>query len=569
MGIPANDDPYGKLNPVSRSFESKIVSRAELIAAVAHARTQGKTVVQCHGCFDIVHPGHLRYLEFAREQGDVLIVTINSDTADQADSRSFTPQEVRAENLAALMFVDHVHIIAEPTAQQVLAAIKPDVYVKGREFEHSRAPAFAAERSVVESYGGRIIFSSGEIAFNAAPFLEHLTGAETESHRLKLICRRHELTADTLTAVVERFRNLHVLVVGDVVIDRYVHCDPLGVASESPVISLAHREERTYVGGAAIVARHIAALGAHAFLLSAGANDGPSRMVGEILTAEGVESHLIPLRPALVEKTRFLADDQKLFKLDRAQCLPLDSVAERRAALILEQQSRVADAVIFCDFGYGMITAGLLGRVLPTLRHNIPIITADVSGGRGNLLNFHHVDLLCPTELEIRAMLNDYEAGLSAVAWKLLDKTQARHLFITMEKRGLVTFDRASQQRGTPEWSGRLMSEALPSFGLLPVDKLGCGDALLAAATLALAADAPLIQAAYLGNAAAAIELSMLGNHPVDAGKLRAWIAARRELSNRSQPKAASIRSEVANDVSISHTTSVRCSADPCGNAVN
>lgn len=523
---------------VTKSFASKIVTRQELIDLAAQARARGKTVVQCHGCFDIVHPGHLRYLEFARQQGDVLIVTVTGDHTTAEGARAYTPQDIRAENLAALMFVDHVHIAEDPTAGKILGAVQPDIYVKGREFEHSRDAAFAAERGVVESYGGRIIFSSGEIAFHSAPFLEHLaSAAETESHRLKLICRRYELTAESLGAVVERFRNLHVLVVGDVVIDRYVHCDALGVASESPMLSLAHRDERTYVGGAAIVARHVAALGAHAFLLTAGANDAASRIVTEVLSAEGVESHLIPSRTAMVEKTRFLADDQKLFKLDRAQCLPLDSLAERRAALILEQQSRVADAVIFCDFGYGMITAGLLGRVLPTLRHNVPIITADVSGGRANLLNFHHVDLLCPTELEVRAMLNDYDAGLSAVAWKLLEKTQARHLFVTMEKRGLVLFDRPSQQRGTPEWSGRLKSEALPSFGVLAVDKLGCGDALLAASTLALATNAPLIQAAYLGNAAAAIELSMLGNHPVDVSKLRSWIAARREFTIKSISK--------------------------------
>lgn len=516
---------------MNAGFESKIVSRDRLFALVAQARSRGKKIVQCHGCFDVVHPGHLRYLEFARRQGDLLIVTLAGDNADEQVARPFTPQETRAENLAALMFVDYVHIVAEPTVRDVLATVRPDVYVKGREFEHARDSAFAAERAIVEGYGGRILFSSGDIAFHGAPFPETIPGApDTESHRLRLLCRRHTLTAEALAAVVERFRNLHVMVVGDVVMDRYVHCDALGVASESPVISLAYRDEHAYVGGAGIVARHIAALGAHAFLLSAGADDTASRTAAEVLRVEGVETHLIPARSSLVEKTRYLADDQKMFKVDRAQCLPLDSVAERRAALILEQQARVCDAVIFCDFGYGMITAGLLGRVLPALRHNVPILTADVSGGRGNLLNFQHVDLLCPTEMEVRAMLNDYDSGLSAVAWKLLDRTQARHLVITMEKRGLVVFDRASQVRGTPEWSGRLRSEALPSFGTVAVDRLGCGDALLAASTLALAAGAPLLQAAYLGNAAAAIELAMLGNYPVDAARLRTWISSRREL---------------------------------------
>jgi bifunctional ADP-heptose synthase (sugar kinase/adenylyltransferase) len=254
-------------------------------------------------------------------------------------------------------------------------------------------------------------------------------------------------------------------------------------------------------------------------------------MVEEVLDSEGVQSHLIQSRPSLVEKTRFLADDSKLLKVDRAQSLPLDSVAERHAALILEQQSKIADAVIFCDFGYGMITGGLLTRVLPTLRHNVRTLTADVSGGRANLLNFRNADLLCPTEREARMMLNDYDSGLSTVAWRLLDRTQARHLFVTLEKRGMVVFERRSQDRGSPDWAGRLKSEQLPSFADHPVDRLGCGDALLAAATLALASGDDLMQAAYLGNAAAAIEIATLGNNPVEVGRLREWLQTRRELA--------------------------------------
>ncbi|MBI4717511.1 MAG: adenylyltransferase/cytidyltransferase family protein [Planctomycetes bacterium] len=518
---------------MTASYEKKIVSLKDLVAAAEHARAAGKTIVQCHGCFDIVHPGHIRYLEFARQQGDVLIVTLTGDAnVDKGVQRPYIPQELRAENLAALMFVDYVHVTEEATAQRVLSEVRPDVYVKGREYEYSRDPGFLAEKNVVEGYGGRIIFSSGEIVFSSTALVEQLPRTpETESHRLNLLCRRYGITAASLDQTLNRFHNLHVIVVGDIVVDRYVLCDTLGVASESPILSLAHRDERTFVGGAAIVARHVAALGGHAFLLSAGAADAQTDLVSEVLETEGVDVHLIRSRPALVEKTRFLADDTKLFKVDRARCLPLDSVAERRAALILEQQSKLADAVIFCDFGYGMITAGLLRRVLPSLRQNVRLITADVSGGRANLLNFQNVDLLCPTELEARAMLNDFDSGLSAVAWELLGKTQARHLFITLEKRGMVVFERASQQRGTAEWSGRLRSEALPSFATHAVDRLGCGDALLAASTLSLAAGAPLLAAAYLGNAAAALEISVLGNHPIEEPCLRGWLQGRREFA--------------------------------------
>ena len=531
-------------------YQHKILSMDGLLAAVAEVRAQGRTVVHCHGCFDIVHPGHIRYLEFARRQGDVLVVSVTGDTdVDKGAERPYIPQELRAENLAALMFVDHVYVNADPTAAALLAAVKPDVYVKGREYERSTDPGFLAEKAVVEGYGGRIIFSSGEIVFSSTTLIENLPrGGDTDSHRLKLVCRRHGLTHTAIEHTLDRFANLHVLVVGDVILDRYVLCDVIGVARESPMMSLVQRDERSYVGGAAIVARHVAALGAHAFLLSAGAGDTSTEQVTKVLEDEGVASHLIGARPSLVEKTRFLAEGTKLFKVDRSQKLPLDSISEKRAALILEQQSKVADAVIFCDFGYGMITGSLLARVLPTLRHNVRTITADVSGGRTSLLDFRNVDLLCPTEREVRATLNDYDSGLSAIAWNVLQQTQAKHIFVTLEKRGMVVFDRRSQKRDTPEWSARLTSEQLPSFVDHPVDLLGCGDALLAASTLALASGAELMSAAYLGNAAAAIEASNLGNQPVPAAKLREWLRHRRELAPAlaSSQEARGVRAPVA-----------------------
>jgi len=524
---------------VATEFEEKIVSMEQLHAAVQIARAAGRRIVHCHGCFDIVHPGHIRYLEFARRQGDVLIVTLTGDAAmSKGLGRPYIPQEYRAENLAALMFVDFVCINPDMTAERVLQQIRPDVYVKGREYERSTDPGFLAEKAVVEGYGGSLIFSSGEVVFSSTALIEQMPRQrEFESHRLNLLCRRHEIGLAALDETLGRFRDLHVIVVGDVILDRYVLCDALGVASESPMMSLVQREERVFVGGAAIVARHAAALGARTFLVAAGGKDERTQWVIDTLAAEGVESNLFPVRKTLVEKTRFVAEDTKLFKVDSGECSPLDSHSERHAATLLAQQSKLADAVILCDFGYGMISGGLLQRVLPTLRQNVRILAGDVSGGRGNLLNFRHVDLLCPTEREVRAVLHDYESGLSAAAWNLLEKTQARHLMVTLDKRGVVVFERRNQERNEPEWSGRLKSEQLPSFAGHALDRMGCGDALLAATTLALAARAPLMHAAYLGNAAAAIKLGLVGNTPVEAESLREWLRGRGELA---QPEAFS-----------------------------
>jgi bifunctional ADP-heptose synthase (sugar kinase/adenylyltransferase) len=103
----------------------------------------------------------------------------------------------------------------------------------------------------------------------------------------------------------------------------------------------------------------------------------------------------------------------------------------------------------------------------------------------------------------------------------------------------MVVFQRRSQERSSPEWSGRLRSEQLPAFAEHATDRLGCGDALLAATTLALTAGADLFHAAYLGNAAAAVEIGLLGNHPISAQTLRDWLKGRRELQTAEEASSA------------------------------
>lgn len=519
---------------------SKTVNKSELILRVQAARAAGKTVVHCHGCFDIVHPGHIRYLEFARRQGDLLVVSLTGDSQiSKGDQRPYIPEELRAESLAALAAVDLVYINPHPTARELLAELKPDIYVKGREYEHSIDPGFIAERNVVAGYGGRVLFSSGDVVFSSSRLIEAIAADPAlDQERLTLVCRRHGITRHSIEEQIKSFSRLNVLVVGDVILDRYVLCDASDLASEAPMMSLTEQEEHVHVGGAAIVARHVAGLGAKAWLLSAGGGEA-ARLTEKTLEQERVRTHLIPCRTDLPEKTRFLVDTTKLFRLERGQHQPLDSRAEQLALGWIESLARRFDAVIFCDFGYGTITRGLLGGLRRLWEGSWPFVAADVSGPRAGLLQFTRADLLCPTERELRASVHDFGRGMASVAWDVLEQTQARRLMVTMGKKGVVTFDRQTQDPNSPDWKGRLRSEHLHSLAEQVIDPLGCGDALLAAATLAMTAGANLMQAAYLGTAAAAIEIGRLGNVPLDAGALRRWLAGRLELapSVQAQPR--------------------------------
>lgn len=518
---------------------AKIVSSEELLRRAQTARQAGQTIVHCHGCFDIVHPGHVRYLEFAKRQGDLLVVSLTGDQQiNKGAQRPYIPQELRAENLAALEMVDLVYIDPHPTAAELLNQLQPEIYVKGREYESSTDPGFLAERAIVAGYGGRVLFSSGDVVFSSSRLIEAL-GRETdmEAQRLALYCRRYDLTTAACHDLLGAFAGLNVLVVGDLIIDRYVLCDATELASEAAMMSLARQEERLFVGGAAMVARHVAGLGANACLLSAAARDELSATAAGVLEGESVRACLVPCRPRLPEKTRFLVDTSKLFRVEDAASHPLDSLAEREAAAWVSTLSGELDAVIYCDFGCGTVTGGLLGRIAAAMNGRRPIVAADASGSRGKLLQFLGADLLCPTERALRSCQHDFDRGLSSVAWNALDQTRARQMIVTLGKKGVVAFDRQTQDTNSPDWRGRLRSEYLPSLAEPVVDPLGGGDALLAVATLTLAAGGSLMQAAYLGTAAAAVEVGRFGNVPLDLPAMRRWLSGRVELPRDDGPR--------------------------------
>ena len=132
-----------------------ILDREELIERVAAAREAGAKIVFANGCFDVLHVGHVRYLTGARELGDILIVGINSDqqvAIQKGAGRPVLPASERAEIVAALESVSYVTIFDEPTVEELLLALKPDVHAKGTDYTTDTVP----ERDVVRSYGGQV-----------------------------------------------------------------------------------------------------------------------------------------------------------------------------------------------------------------------------------------------------------------------------------------------------------------------------------------------------------------------------------------------------------------------------
>ncbi|HWE00759.1 MAG TPA: PfkB family carbohydrate kinase [Tepidisphaeraceae bacterium] len=502
----------------------KTVSRDDLLAIREEARNAGKSVVHCHGCFDIVHPGHIQHLQFARSLGDILIVSVSADThVNKGADRPLIPDDLRASSLAALQCVDYVFINPNPTAVELLEALAPDVYVKGREYERNQDPRFIAERDAVVRRGGKVVFSSGEVVYSSTALIGAIGGRDVfNDEKVSRLRDRYGLSTVHLQNLIQRARGTKILVVGDYILDRYHFCDATGVAGEGPMLSLRTMQDRDYDGGAGVIALHLAGLGARPTLIGALADDELSRQIEMRLTAAGVDMQCHRSRRDVVVKHRYLVDQTKLFKVDEGTPTASDTQLEGLLAARILAAAEGAAAVVFADFGYGVITASLLDRILPRLRETVPILTADVSGRQSNLLKFTNFDMLCPTEREAREALHDFSNGLGAVVWDMLNSTAGRSAVITLGKQGLVTFHRNDQAA-----ADRLITEYLPALSATALDPLGCGDALLATASLALAAGGSLQAAAFLGSVAAAIEAQEIGNRPIDAEQMLAYLRHR------------------------------------------
>jgi len=261
-------------------------------------------------------------------------------------------------------------------------------------------------------------------------------------------------------------------------------------------------------------------LAADVTLVTSLADDEVSRKAVSRLSEAGVTVRAVRQRKQTVCKSRYLVDQTKLFKLDEGTTTPLDSTSVEEVATFVEEASIDAAGVIFADFGYGLITGPLLDRVMPIIRRHVPIITADVSGQQSTLLQFKGVDLLCPTEREVRQTLNNFSSGLNAVVYELLEATGAKSAMITLGKQGLCLFDQQQRAVPTESWDRRLRTAFLPALSTHTLDPLGCGDALLAIASLVLAAGGSAQAAAYLGSMAAAIEVQQIGNQPISVDQL-------------------------------------------------
>lgn len=489
-------------------FKHKIKTREELRQIIG-APPREKKVIMCHGVFDVVHPGHVRHLLYAKNKADILIASITADIhIDKGKYRPHVPQDLRAANLAAFEIVDYVVIDKNQKPLENLAFLQPDYFAKGYEYSASDLnPKTAEELEVIEAYGGEIIFTPGDVVYSSSHLIE-LAPPAIKLEKLMTVMEREGLSLDDLRRTLAAMPGKRVHVVGDTIVDTLTRCAMIGGQTKTPTLSVLYERRSDYVGGAGIVAKHLRASGAEVVFSTVLGNDALKDFVVKDLVDSGVEIRPVidDTRPT-TNKNAIVVDAYRLLKIDT---LDNRSINNGILADIVESVGTVkADAVVFSDFRHGMFNK----RTIPALIGAIPtgvfrVADSQVASRWGNITEFKGFDLITPNEREARFALADQDSGVRPLASAIFDATQCRTLIMKLGDRGVLTC------RG-PDHEALDSFFSIDSFADRVVDAVGAGDALLAYATLAMLASGSAAQATILGSLAAACECERDGNIPI------------------------------------------------------
>jgi rfaE bifunctional protein kinase chain/domain len=485
----------------------KIKTLEELLQTIG-SRPRKRKVIMCHGTFDLVHPGHVRHLMYAKSKADVLVASLTADThINKANFRPFVPQQLRAMNLAAFEAVDYVIVDENPTPLATIKALQPDYFAKGYEYcDGGVHPRTRDEIDALNSYGGEMIFTPGDLVLSSSRFIEQAP-PNISAEKLLTLMDSEGITFETLRAALDDFPSTRIHVVGDTIVDSYTYCTLIGGMAKTPTFSLRYDTQVDFSGGAAVVSKHVRQAGAQVVFSTVLGDDPLRDFVLKDLADQQIECHpfIDHTRPT-TQKNVFIAGGYRMLKVDKVDNRPISerAVDHLKASLA----ANPADVVVFSDFRHGIFGRPSIHELLTAVRPGtLKVADSQVASRWGNILDFEGFDLITPNEREARFALGDQDSTIRPLALELYKRAACKTLILKLGDRGIITYRAPNADVRSFFTIDSLVDKV--------VDAVGTGDALLAYSSLALAVTGSSVIASILGTAAAAVACENDGNKPV------------------------------------------------------
>ena len=489
--------------PFFDKYKHKVLSIDELHERIG-VFPRKKKVIMCHGVFDVVHPGHVRHLVYAKTKADILVVSITTDLhIKKGVYRPHIPEDLRALNLAAFEMVDYVIIDSNETPLKNIKILKPDLFAKGFEYVSS---CYTGGSGFCSVYGGEIIFTPGDVVYSSSKFI-NISPPQVKYEKLLLLLEKHDLSLSKLRQKLLDFRGINVHVVGDTIVDSYTRTSLIGGQTKTPTFSVLKEGVDNYVGGAGIVAKHLRAAGANVVFSTVLGKDSLGDFVLGDLENCGIEVNAIrdESRPT-TNKNVFIASGYRLLKVDSLDNRPIST---RYLNHLCDSVSKTeSDILVFSDFRHGIFNRSHIGKLAGARKKGVfSVADSQVASRWGNITEFRNFDLVTPNEREARFALAAQDSTVGQLAKEVTDACVTGNLILKLGSKGIFC---------VYPGDGYYNQFSLDSFSSGVVDPVGAGDALLAYSTLALFKTKSLVAAGVIGSVAAACECEIDGNVPIE-----------------------------------------------------
>ena len=485
----------------------KIKRLDDLAATLDALRAEGKKIVHCHGVFDLLHIGHIKHLQAARQIGDVLVVTITPDRfVNKGPHRPAFPERLRAEALASLTCVNFVGINEWPTAVETIGRLRPHFYVKGVVRESGKrdhSDAIQREEDAVKAVGGQLVLTDEE-TFSASTLINRFMDVFAPQTKSFLEQFRATHAPEEITGYLQAIRKLKVLVIGETIVDKYQFCSVMGKSGKEPVLAALLNRTEQYAGGVLAIANHISNFCDRVGLLSA---------LGQINSCESfISSKLNPnVAPQFVRvkgmptiiKRRFLEEylSAKLFEVYEMRSDSLPAEAEEQFLAGLKRALPEYDVVVVADYGHGLMTERAMEVVCDKSRF-LAVNTQVNAGNRGfNMISkYPRADFVSIGEPEVRLDARQVNADLAKLTEALARKIGTKQLLVTRGGSGVIVHDR---QQGLLQ---------VPAFAIRVVDRVGAGDAVLGLTSPCAALGVPAQVLGFIANVVGAEACMIMGH---------------------------------------------------------
>ena len=488
----------------------KILKLEDLAKEIAKLKKQGKTVAQCHGCFDLLHPGHIMHFQAAKKHADIVVVTITPDHyVNKGPGRPVFTEQIRMESIAAMEAVDYVALNRWATAVETIKLLKPNFYVKGPDYKDRSkdlTKGILDEENAIKSVGGEIYITE-EPTFSSSNLINSFFSPHTAKTKEFVEAFKKKNSFEKVAADIEKMNNLKVMVIGDTIIDEYHYCNPLGKSSKSPTISTIFLRSETFAGGVLAIANHLEQLAGNVKLVTCLGDENKSSNAIDKTLSKGVDAKFFTRKdgPTPV-KRRYLDRYQnvKLFEVTFMNDHYIDTKLEKEVIQYLNKEVPKYDMVIITDFGHGFITPEIIKCIQSKAKYvAVNAQTNSNNYGYNYITKYHDTDYISIDEKELRLPFGDNYGDLESLVKKLEAITKAKKIQITLGGEGSLWYENKKFYR-------------TPAFAGVVKDSVGAGDAVLSVTALgAISSLSPEVNS-FIGNCTGALAVEIIGNaHPV------------------------------------------------------